>query len=439
MLEPGSPHAAYRKRAKRVRILAGSALAVVLLVIGIAIGHVITRPQDIRNSSPATFTPQPHNGLNHPVIDPALLPTDGPPEPAEPLEQTYACQELGVLPDTDFRKQPTYMGMLNLSAAWRFGRGGGVKVAIIDTGVNPHARLPHLAGGGDYIAGGDGLSDCDGHGTIVASMIGATLAATDAYSGIAPDADLISIRQSSGAFTPRSPRGGQETQSAVEGIHSLARAIVHAANMGAAVINISDVICMGALGIADQGDLGAAIRYAAVDKNAVIVAAAGDTSKRNCGQNPIHGTITPGNPRDWSRLATVVTPDWFSEYVLTVGAIDSADESMSDRSVAGPWVSVAAPGTGIVGLSLRDDTLINAVLGPDDRLLVPSGTGFAAAVVSGVAALVRAKFPQLSSHQIIDRLVRTLKPPAGGANDQVGFGVIDPVAALTGNVPEGPR
>ncbi|BCI88336.1 hypothetical protein NIIDMKKI_35420 [Mycobacterium kansasii] len=49
-----------------------------------------------------------------------------------------------------------------------------MKVAVIDTGVTPHPRFPHLIPGGDYVmAGGDGLSDCDAHGTIVASMIGA--------------------------------------------------------------------------------------------------------------------------------------------------------------------------------------------------------------------------------------------------------------------------
>jgi membrane-anchored mycosin MYCP len=56
-----------------------------------------------------------------------------------------------------------------------------------------------------------------------------------------------------------------------------------------------------------------------------------------------------------------------------------------------------------------------------------------------VAALVRAKFPQLSAHQIVGRLVRTVKPPLGGANDAVGYGVVDPVAALTASIPDAPR
>lgn len=90
------------------------------------------------------------------------------------MKQNAYCTEVGVLPGTDFQLQPKYMEMLNLNEAWQFGRGDGVKVAVIDTGVTPHPRLPRLIPGGDYVmAGGDGLSDCDAHGTLVASMIAA--------------------------------------------------------------------------------------------------------------------------------------------------------------------------------------------------------------------------------------------------------------------------
>jgi membrane-anchored mycosin MYCP len=81
--------------------------------------------------------------------------------------------------------------------------------------------------------------------------------------------------------------------------------------------------------------------------------------------------------------------------------------------------------------------LINAIDGPDNSLLVPAGTSFSTAIVSGVAALVRAKYPQLSSHQIINRLTRTARAPARGVDNQVGYGVVDPVAALTWDVPDG--
>ena len=524
----------------------------------------------------------PASAISPPTIDPAAVPPDGPPGPPAPMKQNSYCTEVGVLPGTDFRAQPKYMDMLNLQEAWQFSRGAGVKVAVIDTGVTPHPRFPHLIPGGDYVMGGDGLSDCDAHGTIVASMIGAAPAngtaappaaprkpvtipttepppkapppqtvtlsplpqtvtmvpapppqdqgtqpgppgappgpgpapagpapgpapsanrgggtvtipgysghgrviavddrggprplappkptpppppppapapppppppapAPDAFSGISPDVDIISIRQSSQAFGLKDAYTGDEdpqTRAKIDNVETMARAIVHAANMGASVINISDVTCMSARNIIDQRALGAAVRYAALDKNAVIVAAAGDSGKKDCKQNPIFDPLQPNDPRDWNAVNTVVTPSWFSDYVLTVGAVDTDGRPLSQggqgqgsSSIAGPWVGIAAPGSDVVGLSPRDDGLINAIDGPDNTLLVPAGTSFSAAIVSGVAALVRAKFPQLSAYQVINRLTRTARAPARGVDNQIGYGVVDPVAALTWDVPDGP-
>jgi membrane-anchored mycosin MYCP len=122
--------------------------------------------------------------------------------------------------------------------------------------------------------------------------------------------------------------------------------------------------------------------------------------------------------------------------VLTVGSVDPSGVPLKD-SVAGPWVGIAAPGTDIEGLSPRDDGLINAVEGKDNRMGGLGGTSFSAAIVSGVAALVRAKYPELTSHQVINRLIRTALAPARGVDNQVGHGVINPVAALTYDVPPG--
>src|SRR6201996_7409310 len=505
----------------------------------------------------------PAYAINPPGIDPAAVPPDSPPGPSAAMKQSSYCTEVGVLPGSDFRVQPKYMDMLNLPEAGRFGRGGGVRIAVIDTGVTPHPRLPHLVPGGDFVmGGGDGLSDCDAHGTLVASMIGGAPASgeapggpgprrpvpvptreppppapppppisvappppqtitmvpapppsseeqgqpppfggppasqspqappgaaepkspgaaygghgatvlpgysrgghvisvdypqpaapppldpppagpSDAFVGIAPDAELISIRQTSQAFSLKDAYTGEEdpqTRQKRDNIFTMARAIVHAADMGARVINISMVMCMSARSLIDAPDLGAAVRYAAVDKDAVIVAAAGDTSQRDCKENPLVDPLHPNDSRDWNGATTVVTPSWYSDYVLTVGAVDASGAPMDKLSVEGPWVSIAAPGTDVIGLSPRDDSLINAIEGPDNSLLVPSGTSFSTAIVSGVAALVRAKYPQLSSHQIINRLIRTARAPARGVDNQIGYGVVDPVAALTWDVPDG--
>ena len=68
-----------------------------------------------------------------------------------------------------------------------------------------------------------------------------------------------------------------------------------------------------------------------------------------------------------------------------------------------------------------------------------AGTSFSAAYVSGVAALVRSKYPDPSAHQVIHRILQTAHNPPRGVDNQVGYGVVDPVAALTFNVPPGDR
>src|SRR3984893_2489380 len=84
----------------------------------------------------------PAYAINPPGVDPAATPSDGTPGPGGAMKQNSYCTEVGVLPGTDFRIQPKYMDMLNLAEAWKFGRGAGVKVAVIDTGVATHPRLP---------------------------------------------------------------------------------------------------------------------------------------------------------------------------------------------------------------------------------------------------------------------------------------------------------
>ena len=74
---------------------------------------------------------------------------------------------------------------------------------------------------------------------------------------------------------------------------------------------------------------------------------------------------------------------------------------------------------------------------PGEKNMPFWGTSFSAAYVSGVAALVRAKYPALSAHQIINRILQTAHNPPRGVDNQVGYGVVDPVAALTFDVPAG--
>ncbi|MFH5230061.1 type VII secretion-associated serine protease mycosin [Antrihabitans spumae] len=365
-----------------------------------------------------------------PPIDPGRLPSGATPAPFEKTEQKLRCAE--TAPDGDGPTVPVGQRDLDFTSAWQFTRGAGQLVAVIDTGVARHPRLPGLVPGGDYVGTTDGTDDCDVHGTVVAGIIAATAVDGQGFVGVAPEATILSIRQSSRAFQVAGRAEQQREGQTADGygdIRTLAAAVVRAADMGARVINISEVAC--ATGSLDDRVLGAAVEYAAVAKDVVIVAAAGNTDE-NCASNPGLDPLRP-TADPWDQVATIVSPAWYDDYVIAVGSVDS-NGAPSQFTVAGPWLDVAAPGESITSLDPRRSGLTTGTIDDKGRQGVLRGTSFAVPYVSGTAALVRARFPQLSARQVIDRLKKTAHAPAEGWNPLVGFGVIDPYAAVTADV-----
>jgi membrane-anchored mycosin MYCP len=371
-----------------------------------------------------------------PVVPPGPPPA-GPVAPPDPTEQKSACGLGAVFPQTDFTVQPSAEAMVDFVDAWQFSRGAGQKVAVIDTGVSRHPRLHALDGGGDYVSSGDGLQDCDAHGTLVAGIIGAAPSSDDAFAGVAPDATILSIRQNSGVYAVKGSAPAQNDPNAVSpgygNLHTLALAVARAVDLGATVINLSEVACAPVGAGMNDAELGSALRYA-YERNVVVVAAAGNLQSQGlCGaQNPVPDPNLP-LARDWDSVQTIVSPAWFSDYVLAVGALTPSGEP-TDFSLRGPWVGVAGPGEQVVSLDPNGPGLINAW--QDQRGLVPlNGTSFAAPFVSGVVALVRARFPTLSAGQVIELVKRTAHTGGAGPNAATGYGVIDPIAALTYQLP----
>ncbi|MEV6427526.1 type VII secretion-associated serine protease mycosin [Nocardia sp. NPDC051463] len=374
------------------------------------------------------------------LVPPQVLigptPPDDPPGPEFPTKQNEGCLSAGVLRDSDLSRTPPAELALDLPRARSLSRGAGVTVAVIDTGVSPHPRLPNLIGGGDYIAaGGDGLSDCDAHGTLIAGIIGARPDAADGFTGVAPDARIISIRNYSGAFGPDRVSIEPDALMATK-IRTLARAIVHAANLGAGVITVSLPICVKVDKQPNQSELAAAIGYAVRIRGSLIVAGAGGGSSGDCGSNPDMDWTRPEDVRNWKYVHTISTPGWFAPEVLTVGYTTATGAPMND-SMSGPWVSVGAPGTGIESLGPAGDGLINGI-GEPNKLVPVGGSSFAAAYVSGVAALLRSRFPNETPGEISARLQASAHRPARGIDNVIGAGIIDPMVALGYRTPPKP-
>ena len=74
----------------------------------------------------------------------------------------------GRSPDANFADKPWANDYLRIADAQKFATGAGVTVAVIDTGVNGSPRVPAVPGGDFVDKAGNGMSDCDAHGTLTA-------------------------------------------------------------------------------------------------------------------------------------------------------------------------------------------------------------------------------------------------------------------------------
>lgn len=348
-----------------------------------------------------------------------------PPGPGD-YEQSARCiADLPALePVTDGVSAP--QRMLGYTRLWDLSRGDGVTVAVVDTGVRPSDALgDRLEGAGDLIAptrsGQQGRVDCDGHGTLVAGVVAGAPDAGTGFAGVAPGARILSIRQSSERYAPKGSSGGTAGTS-----ETLATAIDLAVKSGADVVNVSADECGPAV-TTNNASLTAAVERA-VRENVVVVVAAGNLGQREgCDTQNVPGkaAVTGATPANVPAA-------------LTVGSVSGAG-TPSEFSLAGDWVDVAAPGEDVVSTNPHPEGRgqVDAVATADGTAPI-NGTSFSAAYVSGIVALVRARFPDLTAEQVVNRIRATAEHPAGPGerNIDVGSGMVDPRMALTAVLPE---
>ena len=280
-----------------------------------------------------------------------------------------------------FRDDQWYLRTLKVTQAHAISEGAGVTVAVVDSGVYPHPDIQHnlLRGINEITGASDGRVDSVGHGTNMAAIIAAHgRNSRDGVLGIAPSAKILPVKISNDANNVPS--------------QIMATGIVWASQHGAKVINVSAVT-------GPAFELDDAVS-SAIKADTVIVAGVGNTSK----------SLLIGYP------AAI-------DGVLAVGAVDRNNKP-AGFSIKDPKVQICAPGVSITTAQ------------PKDKYSDVDGTSPATAIVSGAAALVRAKFPRLSAPEVIHRLTATaddIGPP--GRDKECGFGVLNIVKALTANVP----
>lgn len=275
----------------------------------------------------------------------------------------------------------------------RDAKGHPVRVAVIDTGVdNVNRQLRDavdtkkgtevLGSGKKKLAKGkkgDGTDDSVGHGTKVAGIIAARPQTGTGFVGLAPEAEIIPIRQN------------DENGSGTTG--TMATSIDRAVAAGAKVINISQDTVKP---LVANSTLQQAVENA-LKADVVVVASAGNDG--------LDGSVKETYPAAY-------------DGVLAVGASDRNNERAA-FSQSGDFVGVAAPGVDVVSTV------------PKGGQCADNGTSFSAPYVAGVAALIRAKHPDWKQRQVVTQIEQTAERVINGHDRYIGWGVVDPVRALT--------
>jgi subtilisin family serine protease len=335
----------------------------------------------------------------------------------------FAWTALGSVPALadQARQQEWWLAKLHVTQAWQTTRGAGVTVALLDTGVD----LGQADLSGSVIAGQDFTNSNEQqggqffgiHGSAMASLIighGHGPGSGAGIVGVAPDARLLSVRVTLDGSDPL--LFDSAITSALP--DEIAAGIRYAVSNGAQVIDLpldpgqtpSDLVApptsttpapspspSRAAAPPPDGTPAerAAVAYA-LSQGVVLVAPAGDNG---------NGTDAPNFPAAYPG-------------VISVGAFDG-NVIKAPFSSRQPYVTLTAAGAGLIAEV------------PPNTYAPVSSTSAASAVVTGIVALIKSKFPELTPAQVTRALIRgtAIKPP-GGTADGSGHGTVDAARAL---------
>lgn len=290
--------------------------------------------------------------------------------PVRYVEPNWRFHVDAILNDLEWEKQ---WGLKKIEAdlAWNTQTGdNSVLVAIVDTGVDyNHADLArnYVALGYDWVNDDQYPMDDHGHGTHCAGIVGAVMNNSVGVAGVAQ----VKIMAEKGFSA--------DGWGSVDG---LAKAIIHATDMGARIISCS-------WGSEVDSDLiHEAVRYA-YNEGSLVVVAAGNS----------------GSSKKYYPAAY--------EEVVAVTATDSGDLPASFTTFGG-WVDLAAPGVAIYSTY------------PQNQYRFLSGTSMACPCVAGVAALVLSEFPSMRVEQLCAQLLYTADDlGAAGFDVYYGYGRVN--------------
>lgn len=301
---------------------------------------------------------------------------------------TLAVMSTGLAPSAfadDVHAKQWYLDDMLAERLWKVSTGKGIKVAVIDSGVNP--ATPSLKGKvltDDVPAAASygATRDYGGHGTSMAELIAGS-GAGGGLQGLAPGARIIPVRTVLTTLTDKAER--KKTA-------SIPRAIRAAADSDAQIISMS----FGAE--YSDAEETSAIKYAA-KKGKLMFAAAGNSGDQD---NFI------GFP--------AALPE-----VVGVGASD-ATGTVGKFSQSGDYIDLASPGVNV-------PTWCDATF---KRYCQGKGTSQATAIASASAALIWSAHPKWTASQVLRVMIDTAGRdwPKNQPSKYLGYGLIRPAQNL---------
>ena len=299
--------------------------------------------------------------------------------------------------EVGFEGQLSY-DLMTVTSVQQHSTGGGVRVGILDSGINPsHSTLAgaSLEGGVDLTESGAALSDTYGSGTAFASVLVGSSEERIPVRGIAPGITLVPIKIIDDVPNQITPEYLDQVGARLT------------AGINWAVENNLDVV-VTALSLPSGTDALAAAVERANQAGLMVIAPVGEL---------LSGDVEPKTDEEAARYPAAY------DSVLAVTAVD-ATGSASAYALASTAVDLAAPGQNVPGAN-------NAVATATCLLGRGSPTSnYAAVGVAGVAALLMAAYPQESSATIRHRMEITAIRPESDQPGETGWGIVNPFDAL---------
>jgi subtilisin family serine protease len=304
------------------------------------------------------------------------------------------------------RHEEWWLGSLGVTGAWTASQGSGVTVAVLSDGVD--ARHADLAGAvttapapaGAPVASGQYLG---AQGTPIASLIagrGHGSGGTAGIVGVAPKAQILSVPVT---LPPDDPQLSQSSVAAAIPA-AIAAGIRYAVRHGATVIDLP--IDPGQAGSTGTGGATAAAGGSAAEQSAVSYALA-------------HNVVLVAPAGDDEAAGDARNYPAAYQGVIAVGAFDSAFNK-APWSSHQSYVTLTAAGANVVA---------SASTGGYETM---NSTSAASAVVAGVAALIRSRYPSLTVAEVRQAMITSTKyRRAGGLADGSGYGAVNAGQAMS--------